>query len=108
MTETVQIPPNFAQFEAMVLNWADERGILAKANTEAQMLKTGSEFGELCDAVAERDLDGVRDGIGDVLVTLILQAHMQGLTVVECLAHAWDQIKDRKGKMVGGVFVKET
>lgn len=28
-------------------------------------------------------------------------------TVEECTAIAWDEIKDRKGKMINGVFVKE-
>lgn len=30
-----------------------------------------------------------------------------GLTLKECVQHAYDQIKDRKGKMIDGVFVKE-
>jgi len=29
------------------------------------------------------------------------------LTLSECLAVAYDDIKDRKGKMVDGVFIKE-
>jgi len=30
-----------------------------------------------------------------------------GLRFDECQEAAWEEIKDRKGKMVGGVFVKE-
>ena len=34
-------------------------------------------------------------------------AHYYGFTMLECLEHAYDQIKDRKGRMIDGVFVKE-
>ena len=34
-------------------------------------------------------------------------AHYYGFTMLECLEHAYEQIKDRKGKMIDGVFVKE-
>lgn len=30
-----------------------------------------------------------------------------GLDFTACLTHAWDEIKDRKGRMIDGVFVKE-
>ena len=47
------------------------------------------------------------DDIGDMMVVLINIAERNGLSISECLAQAWDDIKDRKGKMVDGVFVKE-
>ena len=34
-------------------------------------------------------------------------ADKQGLIFQDCVQHAYDQIKDRKGKMIDGVFVKE-
>lgn len=34
-------------------------------------------------------------------------SHYYGFTMLECLEHAYEQIKDRKGRMVDGVFVKE-
>ena len=42
-----------------------------------------------------------------MLVVLINIAERNGLTIEECLEKAWDDIKDRKGVMVDGVFVKE-
>lgn len=53
------------------------------------------------------DKPEIKDAIGDIAVTLILQAHMHGWTLGECLESAYQVIKDRKGKMVDGVFVKE-
>jgi len=35
-------------------------------------------------------------------------AHSHGYTLVECVEQAWDEIKDRKGKMVNDVWVKES
>lgn len=66
--------------EQSVIAWAQERGIFTSSHPAKQMLKTFEEYGELCRAVAKNDRDGIIDSIGDVLVTLILQAHMQGLS----------------------------
>ena len=49
----------------------------------------------------------LKDGIGDVIVTLVILAEQQGLSLEECLQAAWDEIKDRKGKTVNGTFIKE-
>jgi len=35
-------------------------------------------------------------------------AHSGGYTLVECVEQAWNEIKDRKGKMVNDVWVKES
>jgi hypothetical protein len=42
-----------------------------------------------------------------ILPRLKLIASRFGWTLEECLEAAWDEIKDRKGKMVNGEFVKE-
>lgn len=99
---------NVPTLEERILNWADERGIFDAAQPESQALKSASEMGELCDAVGKQDIEKIKDGIGDVYVTLVLQAHMQSLTMHECVEHAWNEIKDRKGQMVNGMFVKES
>lgn len=99
---------DFRNLQDAVINWADARGILEHSTPAAQLMKTMSELGELADATVKGDMPGVTDGIGDVLVTLILYAELQNLDLVGCLQVAYDQIKDRKGRMVeGGVFVKE-
>lgn len=92
--------------EQLVISWATDRGIFAASDPKTQMLKTMEEIGELSKHVA-RGLD-VRDDIGDVMVTLILQARMQNTTLSECLQIAYDEISDRKGQMINGTFVKES
>jgi NTP pyrophosphatase (non-canonical NTP hydrolase) len=90
-----------------VIDWGIDKGIFSKGTTRKQVLKTQEETGELVLAVGEGDIDGIMDGIGDVTVTLILLAEMYGLTLEECLAHAYKEIKDRTGEMKDGTFVKD-
>jgi hypothetical protein len=47
------------------------------------------------------------DGIGDTLVVLILLCEMANTNLTTCLAKAYNEIKDRKGEMIDGKFVKE-
>lgn len=96
------------ELEQKVIEWAEDRGIIAHSTPQAQALKAVSEMGEVADAVIKGDRDALIDGIGDVMVCLINLAHMSGTDLEECLEAAWDEIKDRKGFMVpGGAFVKE-
>jgi len=62
-----------------VIQWAEDRGIIANSTAEKQMLKTIEEVGELAKAIAKNDMPGIIDGIGDVMVTLIIQSHKQRL-----------------------------
>ena len=98
----------FAQLEDAVKQWALDRKIIPNSNPKMQLLKTVSELGELADATAKGDAEGVVDGIGDVLVTLIIYAELSGLTLTECLYEAYLTIKDRRGTLTPeGIFVKE-
>lgn len=91
-----------------VLQWAAEKGILAKATPASQFEKTVEEIGELARGLIEDDQAKVADAIGDVAVTLIILAELRGLTFDDCLAGAYATIANRKGSMVNGVFVKES
>jgi NTP pyrophosphatase (non-canonical NTP hydrolase) len=97
-----------AQLIAAVEQWARDRQIIPNSTPQAQLLKTMSELGELADATLKRDPAAISDGVGDVLVTLIIYANLQGISLVDCLEWAYDEIKDRKGTLTAeGVFVKE-
>lgn len=99
----------FHELEEKVLTWAIDRKIIPNSNPTAQLMKTMSELGELADATLKNDDDGIMDGVGDVLVTLILYCELQGTSIKRCLARAYDEIKDRKGTLTPeGIFVKET
>lgn len=91
-----------------VERWAADRKIIPNSTPQSQLMKTVSELGELADATLKRDRPGIVDGLGDVLVTLIVYARLQGLGLEECLASAYETIKDRRGQLTPeGVFVKE-
>lgn len=90
-----------------ILQWAKEKGILEKATPEAQMLKTVEEVGELASALGKRDLPEIEDAIGDITITLVIQAELCGLDFDECVKSAYDVIAKRTGKMEHGIFVKD-
>jgi NTP pyrophosphatase (non-canonical NTP hydrolase) len=100
--------PTFRELEEKVVQWATDRKIIPNSNPTAQLMKTMSELGELADATLKGDTTAIVDGVGDVLVTLILYCKLHGITPEYCLAMAYEQIKDRKGTLTPeGIFVKE-
>lgn len=107
MNRVFMLDKSFEDLDLLVVEWAREKGILQVADAKSQALKMVSEVGELCDAIAKGDMVNIIDGLGDVAVTLIILAELQGLDLTECLEVAYGVIKERKGSMRGGVFVKE-
>lgn len=89
-----------------IRTWAIYRG-LDEADPNKQMLKLMEEVGEIAAALARGDMDEVQDGIGDAQVVLTILSMQIGTSIETCVSLAYDEIKDRKGKMVDGVFVKE-
>ena len=85
--------------------WSIDKG-LDKASPDKQMLKTIEEVGEVAGALAKSDLDNAKEEIGDVVVTLIILSQQLDMDLYECLETAYIKIKDRKGEMKNGVFVK--
>lgn len=98
---------NYFELEVCVQQWAKERGIFEKATPLKQALKTQEELTELLNAIVDDDKLEIEDAIGDIMVTLIILAEMQGVTLEECLNGAYDIISKRTGKMVNGQFVKD-
>lgn len=78
------------------------------ADPNKQVLKLGEEFGELCQGMAKGKPDQVKDSIGDMYVVLTILTLQLGMCIDDCVELAYEEIKDRKGKMVNGVFVKES
>jgi len=90
-----------------VLDWAKEKGILDKATPIAQAEKTLEEANELMEAIKAENKPEIKDALGDILVTIIIGAEMQGWDIEDCLQTAYDVIKGRTGKMIDGQFVKD-
>jgi NTP pyrophosphatase (non-canonical NTP hydrolase) len=89
----------------LIGQWHHDRNLIDGANDKDQLAKLIQEMGELSDNICkQRD---VADDIGDMIVVLINIAIRNNLSITECLATAYDDIKDRKGTMIDGIFVKE-
>lgn len=98
---------HYGELEALVIAWAAQKGILENGTPRAQAMKTWEETDELITAIENDNREEVIDALGDILVTIIIQAEMQGLKLVDCLESAYNVIAKRTGKMVDGQFVKD-
>lgn len=91
----------------LIRQWAEDRNLIEGSDPKSQLLKTMSELGELADGINKGRQAEIIDGIGDVVVTLVIVAAQCGLNFESCVEAAYEEIKDRKGRMVNGVFIKE-
>lgn len=82
-------------------------GIVKPENAKTQFMKVTEELGELAEGINKDKPEQIKDSLGDVLVTLILLAEDLNLNLLNCLNSAWGEIKDRKGEVKDGSFVKE-
>jgi len=98
---------NYKELENEVIKWADNKGILTNGTPEAQSNKTIEEALEIYQAIKVNDKAEIIDGLGDVLVTIIIQAKLQNVDLLECLQTALNVITKRTGKMVNGEFIKD-
>ena len=87
--------------------WAKERN-LHTADPYKQYLKLAEECGELAEGMAKGNEELIIDSIGDIYVVLEVLSLQLGLSLSDCIKHSYGEIKDRKGRMVNGVFVKES
>lgn len=87
--------------------WAYARNLVNGSTAQAQTVKLMEEMGELASGVAKNRPEVIADSIGDCIVVLTIIAEQMGFALEACIEDAWEQIKDRKGKMVNGIFIKE-
>lgn len=88
--------------------WAEERNLIDGSDRFRQMVKLVEEQGELASGIAKGNDSLVVDAIGDMVVVLTILAKQSGFDIEWCIECAYQEIKDRKGKMIDGVFVKES
>ena len=101
----------FSELITKINQWADDRN-LKQADPKIQWMRITEEVGEIRDVLLKptkftEPQAALKDAIGDTLVTIIVLAHQLDLDVAECLGIAYEEIKNRKGKMINGTFVKE-
>ena len=91
----------------LIRDWAEKRGLYNAGDPKTQTLKLMEEAGEICRAVLKKDESQIIDGIGDCVVVLTNLAHLCDVSIEEFIEAAYDEIKDRTGKMDNGTFKKD-
>jgi len=95
-----------SQFD-LIRTWANDRGLYDGGDPKTQALKLVEEVGETCRAILKEDREEVIDGIGDCVVVLTNLAELVGVPIEICIEAAYDEIKDRTGKMENGTYKKD-
>lgn len=88
------------------IQWHKDRNLIDGSDDKAQVLKLVQELGELSDSVCKGE--DIMDDIGDMLVIMINICERNSVEMEDCLGVAYDEIKDRKGRMLDGIFIKES
>ena len=86
--------------------WAYDRK-LETGEPHMQVLKLAEETGEVAQAIGKGKYSEVLDEIGDVYVVITILAMQLGINLEDCVELAYNKIKERKGELRNGVFVKE-
>lgn len=88
-----------------VVNWLRDRNLIEGSTPKDQFHKLIQECAELSDNLCKgKDCS---DDIGDILVVLTCICKQLGVSMDECYYQAYMDIKDRKGVMRDGIFIKE-
>ena len=87
--------------------WARDRGLYDDGDAKTQALKLVEEVGETCKAILKKDEPEIIDGIGDCVVVLVNLAELTGTPIEKCIDAAYNEIKNRTGKMSNGTFKKD-
>ena len=88
-----------------IMKWHENRNLIEGSTDKDQVLKLQQELGELSDSVCKQK--DMKDDLGDMMVIMLNIMKRNNYTMEECLETAYNDIKDRTGKMIDGIFVKE-
>ena len=111
---------NIATFEHLkneVLDWAKDKDLIHRKNSEKQFLKFIEEVFEFKaemdqveriehDKLREKYTDRMKLEMGDIIVTLIILCKQLDIDLFDCLNKAYKKISIRTGKTINGTFIK--
>lgn len=97
---------NMGTLVSLVWEWFEKKGL---KDPVMQMVKVQEEVGELAHQISRNKLHDPKteDALGDILVTIIGMCHHLHYHPAHALGVAYNEIKDRKGKVINNSFVKE-
>jgi NTP pyrophosphatase (non-canonical NTP hydrolase) len=117
-----------------IRDWAEQRNLYIKGDTKTQFVKLLEEVGELSRAILTKNPKELKDAIGDIVVVLtnltelanndifskeeyediagdggpsLLMITEGEVTIEDCINSAFNEIRNRKGKMENGTFKKD-
>lgn len=115
----------FDNLRNKVLDWGKSKDLLHEENADKQFMKFVEEVFEFksemdyltrigqsseevySDYEQIEAQENMKLEMGDIFVTLIILCDQLDIYPIDCLAMAYEKIKDRKGKTINGVFIKE-
>lgn len=107
----------FKELQEKVLEWADSHELLYEKNADKQFLKFIEEVFEFktemdfysgkSEVLSSVSKNLMKDEMGDIFVTLIILCKQIEIDPQECLELAYKKIKNRHGKTINGMFIKE-
>ena len=106
LTDFLPSSINFYNLKEKIEKWFEKLGIATGDGTK-QLEKLQEEVDELKQAYIEMNRYEEKDAVGDILVVIIGYCLQRGLDLDECLNIAYNNIKDRTGKVVEGMFIKD-
>lgn len=91
-----------------ITQWHYDKDIVHNGDENVQLLKLREELGEVFESFSEgHSHEHCQEEIGDMVVVLINLCERRGYSLSECANRAFQKIYKRKGKKVGGGFIKE-
>ena len=97
----------FERLKQKIHTWGLERDLYKEGTISGQIKKLIEESEEVEQAFKEGDIDELEKEIGDVQVVVVNLCKMLETTPERCLFRSYEKIKDRKGIMRNGTFIKE-
>lgn len=91
----------------LIRNWAKNKGIYKNGDPKTQYIKLQEEAGELAKAILNKDEKEIIDALGDCVIVLVNLSELCGYRLEDCIDSAYEEIKNRTGKMENGTFKKD-
>ena len=98
---------NLNDLQDSTTQWARDRNLIDGTTADKQFIKLIEEVGEIAECLAKDKRHELKLEIGDAIVCLNNLCVQKGFTLEDAFLSAWMKIKDRKGMMVDGYYVKE-
>lgn len=89
-----------------IRRWAKQKNILDQGDIKTQYIKLQEESGELAEAILTDNKEEIKDAIGDMVVVLTSLSYFGGFKIEDAIESAYNEIKNREGKIINNTFVK--